>query len=595
MRPVPAPLTADRQPTIHVIATTFEGTRAALATAVPLAKGSGAKLLVVVPCIVPYSVDLDDHSEDAMFFVNGYKHVIERLGGSATIDVCRCRRTEDVVAKVGVPQSIVVLGGPVGRWLTSPEERFANRLTRCVHTVIFVASGRNSTHRRLAAMAPFAGLVLALLLSAPAQSFAQPPRPSNDELLRRIDALEAQILELKALLGPPSEPSSPPASPAVTEDEKVFLNSLQNFRYGMVLDTYYGFNFNRPIGRVNLLRAYDVTSNNFSLSQATAVLETAPDLAAGRRFGARVDLQYGQATETLQGSLSNEPRPWVYRNIFQAYGTYIVPVGTGLTVDFGKWASALGFENNYSKDQFNYSRSYWFNFLPFYHMGARVAYKVNDEATLNYWVTNGTQQTEAFNNFKDQFVGVALQPAKSVSWNIQYYLGQEHPDVQPVQTPGPPTVPTQPGLSVTPVTPYFTGKLHILDSYASWQATSKTALALEGDYVLSRNPAPADAARVMGAAAYIRHQITPKTALALRAEYVRDDGGLFSGQTQSLRETTLTYDYKVGEGFLMRSEWRRDSSENPFFLTDTVNVLKTNQQTATLGLIWWWGTKRGAW
>ena len=28
---------------------------------------------------------------------------------------------------------------------------------------------------------------------------------------------------------------------------------------------------------------------------------------------------------------------------------------------------------------------------------------------------------------------------------------------------------------------------------------------------------------------------------AARAEYLRDDGGLFSGATQSLKETTLTY------------------------------------------------------
>jgi hypothetical protein len=174
MRPVTARITADSQPTIHVIATTFDGTRAALATAIPLAKGSSAKLLVVVPCIVPYPVGLDDECEDARFFVNGYKHLIEQLGGSATIDVCRCRRTEDIVTKIDVPRSTVVLGGPVGRWLTSPEERFANRLTRSVHTVIFVASGRNTTQRRVAAMAPLAALVLALRLAALTPSVAQP-------------------------------------------------------------------------------------------------------------------------------------------------------------------------------------------------------------------------------------------------------------------------------------------------------------------------------------------------------------------------------------------------------------------------------------
>src|SRR5579862_4286331 len=255
-----------------------------------------------------------------------------------------------------------------------------------------------------------------------AQSAAAQTGPSRDELLTRINALEAQLAELKALV---EQKPVEAAAAEVAQDERLYSDYLHDLKFGAVLDTYYGFNVNRPIGRVNLLRAYDITSNNFSLSQASFAIESAPDVDAGRRFGGRVDLQYGQATETLQGSLANEPRPWVYRNVFQAFGTYVAPVAGGLTIDFGKWASALGYENNYSKDQINYTRSFWFNFLPFYHMGARAALKINDAVTVNYWITNGTQQTEAFNNFKDQFAGVVLTPAKNVSWTVNYYLGQE--------------------------------------------------------------------------------------------------------------------------------------------------------------------------
>ncbi len=46
------------------------------------------------------------------------------------------------------------------------------------------------------------------------------------------------------------------------------------------------------------------------------------------------------------------------------------------------------------KTKSNYSRSFWFDYLPFYHMGLRMNYKVNDKLAVNYWVTNGTQQTE---------------------------------------------------------------------------------------------------------------------------------------------------------------------------------------------------------
>jgi hypothetical protein len=444
---------------------------------------------------------------------------------------------------------------------------------------------------------------VALLSTVTRSGFAQAP-PSNEELLRRIDALEAQIGELRSLLtGRPSDQAvapvqqnavQPSANPE-TGDERVFLDYPRDVKYGIGIDTYYDYNFNRPIGRVNLLRAYDVTSNNFSLNQANVIIESAPDPDAGRRFGGRVDLQYGQATETLQGSLANEPRPWVYRNIFQAYGTFVAPVGSGLTIDFGKWGSALGYENNYTKDQLNYSRSYWFNFLPFYHMGARINYKLNDAVTLGYWITNGTQQTEAFNNFKDQYAGVTLQPAKALSWNINYYLGQEHPDVQTVQSPGTPTLPTQPGLSITPVVPYFRGKLQIFDAYATWQPSPANTFGLELDTVISQNPAPAPASRVSGGAVYARRRLTAKTAIAARGEYLEDHGGLFTGTSQSLKEATITYDYRLNEGFLIRTEWRTDFSNIPFFLTSSQGVLSQFQSTATLGMVWWWGTKRGAW
>jgi len=440
-------------------------------------------------------------------------------------------------------------------------------------------------------------LALSLVL-LPRTALAQ--MPTNQELLQRIAVLEAQLTELKNLVkaGAGVEESGAVAVPKPDEKEQAFLHDL---KYGGSLDTYYGFNFNRPVGRVNLLRAYDVTSNNFSLNQASVVLERAPDVDAGRRFGARVDLQYGQATETLQGNPLNEPRPWVYRNIFQAYGTYVLPLGSGLTIDFGKWASSIGLESNYSKDQANYSRSYWFDYLPFYHMGARASYRFNDAIAVNYWITNGTQQTESFNNYKDQTFGAVINPVKSVTWTSNFHIGQEHPDVQAIQSPVAPTLPTQPGLSVTPVVPAPDGRLHIFDSYATWQATPNTALSIEADYVISRawnEPGPGRSttpSHVYGGALYARQQVTSKAAVAARAEFLRDDGGLFSGATQSLKETTLTYEHKVADGFLMRGEWRIDFSNMPFFLTRDTGVFQTSQQTATLGAIWWWGNKRGAW
>ena len=104
------------------------------------------------------------------------------------------------------------------------------------------------------------------------------------------------------------------------------------------------------------------------------------------------------------------------------------PVGRGLQVDFGKFASNLGYETNYAKDNFNFSRAYLFNFLPFYHMGLRTTLPVSDKVTLMYMLTNGIQQTEDFNNFKSSHVTAIVKPVSAVTWTTSYYAGREQPD-----------------------------------------------------------------------------------------------------------------------------------------------------------------------
>ncbi|HLK31802.1 MAG TPA: outer membrane beta-barrel protein, partial [Terriglobales bacterium] len=115
---------------------------------------------------------------------------------------------------------------------------------------------------------------------------------------------------------PPLEPAPTAAMPqtaqpvaAISAEDRKTLDFLRDTTINFGIDTYYAYNFNNPVGRVNLLRAYDVLSNEFSLNQASVVAEHAPDVASGRRWGGRLDLQFGQATDTLQGNPANEPRP----------------------------------------------------------------------------------------------------------------------------------------------------------------------------------------------------------------------------------------------------------------------------------------------
>lgn len=425
------------------------------------------------------------------------------------------------------------------------------------------------------------------------------------ELQHRLDTLQtvhtdaatstAIASDAAALRNASEDLKSGAPTTVITKEDRSTLNFLNGTTINIGIDGYYEYNFNAPIGRVNLLRAYDVSSNSFSLNQASLVVEHLPNPATGKRFGTRLDLQYGQATETLQGGAQNELRPQVYRNIFQVYGTYVFPVGTGLTADFGKWASSLGVEGNYTKDQINYSRSYLFNYLPFYHMGFRANYNVTPRVNVAYWLVNGAQQAEAFSGYKSQAIITTLKPTAAVSLNVNYFFGQQGRDTNTVLNPGFPNGPTQPGLPTANLSPAPNGREHIFDSYLTWTATPRLTLVGEGDYVINRNFAHSAPAHVSAGAVYARYQLTSAYALGARAEYLSDHGGLFTGQTQALKEATVTFERKFAEGFLVRTEYRRDFSNNPFFLTDKAGVLSNAQGTATLGMVWWSGQKQGNW
>jgi hypothetical protein len=65
---------------------------------------------------------------------------------------------------------------------------------------------------------------------------------------------------------------------------------------------------------------------------------------------------------------------------------------------------------------------------------------------------------------------------------------------------------------------------------------------------------------------------------------------------QLLQETTLTAEYKFAEGFLVRGEFRRDWSIQPFFPGRSGAAdLRAHQNTALLAGIWTIGNKQGAW
>ena len=389
-------------------------------------------------------------------------------------------------------------------------------------------------------------------------------RPGPDTVARRSDVV-AQT-PANSSTSHPSPPASYPWLP-----EGATLN--------LYFDGYYEYDFNHPASRNTQLRFNDITANAFALNQADLVLERLPDSVAGRRLGYRFDLMFGQSTSVAQGSPVNEPHPDFYRNIYQAYGSYVLPIGKGLQADFGKFASSLGVESNYSKDQLNYSRSYWFTFLPTYHMGLRATYNLSDCAALQYWLVNGLNQTGDFNHFKSQAFITTWKPSANVSWNVNYYVGREQPDIS-----------LNPTLTLHP-----NGRTHIVDSYATVALNPKWLLVAEGDYVLTRRFSYSHPQLLYGGAVYLKREFTKTLSLATRFEYMKDRDGLFSATPQDLKETTWTATYQPRDGFQTKLEYRHDFTNIPYFATANASLLRRTQDSATVAVIWWLGGKQGIW
>lgn len=366
----------------------------------------------------------------------------------------------------------------------------------------------------------------------------------------------------------PATPGASAAQPQPGDDP------WRNVKFGAAFEGYYQYNWNRPPDRINLLRAYDTRANVFSIQQTAVLVESATDVQAGRRFGARLDLQFGQATETVQGSPANEPRPDVYRNVWQAYGTYVFAVGRELQADFGKFASMLGYETNYARDNNQFSRAYLFNFLPFYHSGLRLSLPLNDKVTVLYMLTNGIQQTEDFNDFKSNHVAGIVKPNGKIVWTINYYFGQEQPDGgQPI---GP------------------DGFFRVFDTYATYTATPKLSFGLDVNHVTNEVNKSDTALSLQGTGIYARYQASSPAAVSLRYERL-DDEGLFGGIEQLLQEVTATAEYKFADGFLIRGEFRRDWSNELFFTGPEPGDFRDHQNTFLVGLVWWFGNKSGTW
>jgi len=344
----------------------------------------------------------------------------------------------------------------------------------------------------------------------------------------------------------PSPEAAPPAGPAPIE--------VTGF-----VDTYYGYNFNKPPVDTQL-RNFDTKHNQLSFGLLEVALEQKP--TAKNRLGFRADLDYGPTTDIVHAA---EPGGSdIFKAFEQGYLSWLAPVGKGLQFDAGKFVTPAGAEVIETKDNWNYSRSLLFALaIPYYHMGVRATYNVNDKVALAGYLVNGWNDAVDNNSGKTIAFQAVVKPHPKLSVVANFMGGPE----QKSDT---------------------ADKRYLWDGVVTFNATPALSLMVNYDY--GKDRIAGVPVRWQGVAAYARYQVIPTWAVTPRVEWVDDKDAFMTGTSQTLKEFTITSENKIDGGLLARLEFRRDMSDVPFFLKEGGATVK-GQNTFTVGLVYGFGTR----
>ena len=404
---------------------------------------------------------------------------------------------------------------------------------------------------------------------------------TDAEMARLVTALEERIRLLEsriAAMTGGATATAPAAAPAAIEklEKEVtvlqeeakqtnqFVKFLKDVEVTGIVDGYYSFN-NNQVDMFTQGRAFDVRHNSFSLQMARIGLNKAA--TTDSPLGFRLDVGLGETVDRII-SVSDYQRNEATKHLLQAYVSYVAPVGKGLTIDFGKMYTPIGAEVIDTKDNFNYSRGFLFTYGPYYHMGMRAKYAVNDKVAVTGFLFDGWDNM--FENNRNKLAGkttgiqLSLTPTKKFSLYQTYLGGPEAP------------------LANIPAVSKRDNWRHIADTVASYVVNDK--LTLLGNFVAgSDGDDDGKRGTWKGAMASFKYAFNNRFAFSPRFEVLDDSKGLRTGVAQTLKGVTFTQEVKLVNNLLTRFEFRRDLSDKTFFTNADGGALK-NQNTFIIGI-----------
>jgi len=340
---------------------------------------------------------------------------------------------------------------------------------------------------------------------------------------------------------------APQISPAMAE-------LLSHTTFSGYLSTSYFFNFNNPSNDINTGRSFDNKSDEFSLNKLHLTLDNPVEYSSENwDAGFHTDVIFGEDAPLLQSaglSLGNQG------DLEEANFTVNVPIGNGLKVSAGKWATYMGVEVIEETLNPNWSEGNQFLFVEnFTHLGVGLEYKWCDWLETKARITNGWDVVKDNNNAKSFMGAIVVTPDEDTLLALVPYGGPE-----------------QSQAATTGSASAWRSGLNFVGSRA---ITSELKAYLQLDYGHeNENTALADPtndADWYAAGIWLTYQCCEKVGVAFRADYFNDpDGARTSGAPftapfpantgQELTSFTFTVNYLPLKNVQVRPEIRWDHS-----------------------------------
>jgi len=271
-----------------------------------------------------------------------------------------------------------------------------------------------------------------------------------------------------------------------------------------------------------------------------------------------------------------------YRNtakydLVEAYGSALLPLGNGLTVKAGKWATLIGYEVYESPKNFNFSRDFLYTLgTPYTHTGLLVSYPFAKWIAATLGFTMGWDDSDNPNGYLKAIGQVAFTPIDTFSIVMAFHVG---PEQLRSQMHG------------------HVNQRWIVDTTILYTGIPKLSLAVNFDFAGEENDPVLVAlgtrknnnSNWSGIAGYIVYDWTKSLRTSLRLEYFADPQAVRNGITPpghnvNYYEFTPTIEYKIWRGLIGRLEYRRDMASRNSFSLDQFSTRPTSRTQDTFSI-----------